>query len=250
METKKDTYHISFFKPSNERTRANRNMILWLVSIWAIAVFGFHFLLKIIEKPTPEKALTEYMTVKDNIFNGTADTSDYIVYAKSNLQVLCKVFIPKDTREQLQKTMNWAIYKIADPQTGFELQQRTRAFETIHENTTDITDKDYKKAKIILQEYSAPLLNIDKNDRRAAVLPLELHADYAKELSKAELIQSEEIMEKYMTHYESALTRARFLGFPFHYFYTAVFLLILFVLICFIYAKRTDTSNKRHNFQD
>ncbi|MBD3267637.1 DUF4212 domain-containing protein, partial [bacterium] len=58
------------------------------------------------------------------------------------------------------------------------------------------------------------------------------------------------IMELYLVHNQSFLTDFRFLGFPFHYWYTAQFLLILFVVLCLIYAYQTDRSNEKYNFPD
>jgi putative solute:sodium symporter small subunit len=58
------------------------------------------------------------------------------------------------------------------------------------------------------------------------------------------------IMGLYLIHNRSALTDAKFLGFPFHYFYTAVFLLILFVGLCWLYCVRTDMYNKKYGIED
>ncbi len=58
------------------------------------------------------------------------------------------------------------------------------------------------------------------------------------------------VMELYLVHNQSALTDARFLGFPFHYWYTAQFLLILFVVLCLVYAKMLDHANKKFNFKE
>jgi putative solute:sodium symporter small subunit len=44
-----------------------------------------------------------------------------------------------------------------------------------------------------------------------------------------------DMMSYYLTHNQSFLTDTPFLGFPFHYFYTAVFLLVLFVVLCIVY---------------
>ena len=54
------------------------------------------------------------------------------------------------------------------------------------------------------------------------------------------------IMELYLVHNQSFLTDFRFLGFPFHYWYTAQFLLILFVVLCLIYAVSIDKINTNH----
>ena len=57
-----------------------------------------------------------------------------------------------------------------------------------------------------------------------------------------------EIMELYLIHNQSFLTDFKFLGFPFHYWYTAQFLLILFVLLCLYYAVSIDRMNEEYEF--
>ncbi|RKX20065.1 MAG: hypothetical protein DRP35_06675 [Candidatus Zixiibacteriota bacterium] len=42
----------------------------------------------------------------------------------------------------------------------------------------------------------------------------------------------------------------RFLGFPFHYFYTAVFLLVLFVGLCWIFCFQTDRIYKKLGIEE
>ena len=56
------------------------------------------------------------------------------------------------------------------------------------------------------------------------------------------------IMELYLVHNQNALTDFNFLGFPFHYWYTAQFLLILFVVLCLVYALIIDRTSKKFNF--
>jgi putative solute:sodium symporter small subunit len=56
------------------------------------------------------------------------------------------------------------------------------------------------------------------------------------------------VMELYLIHNQSFLTDFQFLGFPFHYWYTAQFLLILFVLLCLYYAVSIDKMNKEYDF--
>ena len=46
---------VNFFRPKSEATKANTKLITLLVVIWAVAVFGFQFLLIGIGKPTEEK---------------------------------------------------------------------------------------------------------------------------------------------------------------------------------------------------
>ena len=56
MESQKNDYHISFFKPTTDIARLNRNIVVFLVCIWTVAIFGFQIALKVFEKPTPEPA--------------------------------------------------------------------------------------------------------------------------------------------------------------------------------------------------
>ena len=56
-------------------------------------------------------------------------------------------------------------------------------------------------------------------------------------------------MDLYLIHNSSPLN-FKFIGFPFHYWYTAQFLLILFVLLCLIYAVIIEKVNKKHEFPE
>ena len=57
-----------------------------------------------------------------------------------------------------------------------------------------------------------------------------------------------DIMKLYLVHNESIFSRFIFMGFPFHYWYTAQFLLILFVLLCLTYALLIGKINAKYNF--
>jgi putative solute:sodium symporter small subunit len=67
-------------------------------------------------------------------------------------------------------------------------------------------------------------------------------------LSNEAKIALPEIMKLYLVHNQSFLTDFMFLGFPFHYWYTAQFLLILFVILCLIYAVLIDRMNREYDF--
>ncbi|MGM0650978.1 MAG: sodium/substrate symporter small subunit [Bacteroidota bacterium] len=246
METKNEEYRTSFFKPTNQQTRANRNMVLWLLLIWVLAVFGFHIVLKLIEEPVPEPALLTYESVKDEVYQGTAGMETYREYAGVQLQVLSKVFISPDDHSRLREAFNWAVFKIADGEQANRLRSEISRFEKIESETTDILEEDYKQAKADLRAVAVPVLGLDKNDVRTRILPLELTSDYTENFSDDQIATLEAILDKYLIHNESVLTRTKILGFPFHYFYTAVFLLVLFVVLCLIYCLRTDVLNKKY----
>jgi putative solute:sodium symporter small subunit len=57
-------------------------------------------------------------------------------------------------------------------------------------------------------------------------------------------------MTKYATHNQSVLTDFAFLGFPFHYFYSGVFLLILFVFLCWLYCIRLERLQKKYSIHE
>lgn len=46
MDDSSNDYRISFFKPTTPQARTNRNMVVWLVLIWFIAIFGFQTMLR------------------------------------------------------------------------------------------------------------------------------------------------------------------------------------------------------------
>ncbi len=68
-----DQYNFSIFSPRNLHGRKNRNVIFTMLAIWAVAVFGFQVLLKALEKPTPEKALTLFESEWSGIASGNEE---------------------------------------------------------------------------------------------------------------------------------------------------------------------------------
>lgn len=250
METNTNEYRISFFKPVTKATRANRNMVIWLILIWAVAVFGFQVALKILEKPTPEPVLVSYNAVKANVYSGNASNDEIKAYATAPLQVLCKVFVSPEDRIILQDALNWAIFDIADGEQVANLKEEIANFENIEAATTDITDAVYQEAKHQLTSVAAPILGISNNDIRAKILPLELSSEYKTTLSDDEIASLEKVLNKYLIHNESVLTNTIVLGFPLHYLYTAVFLLVLFIGLCLLYCIRIDALNKKYQIED
>ena len=94
------------------------------------------------------------------------------------------------------------------------------------------------------------IYDLHPNDVRAKIAPLEVHAGMMETFNDENKAVFEEAMGLYLVHNRSVLTDTKFLGFPFHYFYTAVFLLILFVGLCWLYCVRTDMYNRRYGIED
>ena len=117
-------------------------------------------------------------------------------------------------------------------------------------STVLLSDENYIALKNDLVPILGSLFDIHTNDVRRKIAPLEIRASMMESFSDANMKIFEETMDLYLIHNRSVLTDTKFLGFPFHYFYTAVFLLVLFVGLCWLYCVRTDMFNKRYGIED
>jgi putative solute:sodium symporter small subunit len=250
MENSTNDYHISFFKPTTPQAKANRNMVLWLVSIWFVAIFGFQLLLRLIEEPTPEPIYTAFTQSWEQINKPQVSPEDYQVLGQASLSVLGKIFVTAEEKAILQNTLAYSVHSLTDASQQAELAQKLQAFDELKASIDDIHNPSYQAGKRELSMALAPLLGLDQLDVRSELLPIELSAQNIEELTEETKAQLPLIMKKYLIHNQSFLTDFKFLGFPFHYFYTAVFLLILFVGLCLIYCVRTDRMNARLNIAD
>ncbi|MFO8055621.1 MAG: hypothetical protein R6U19_10735 [Bacteroidales bacterium] len=232
-------YHLSFFKPTTRKALKNRNMALLLLIIWAVGVFGFQVLLRVLEEPVPEEAYQEYEGVWDEVRAGTAGDETLNIFAGSVLQVLGKVYVQDEYQAALSNAFTWSVYQIAGDDSG-ELQARINTFDRRAGQSEDIQDPGYMEAKRKLQNYVAHLLDIPETDARRRVIPFVLKPAERQEYTPENKELTAEAMSMYLIHNRSVLTDTRVLGFPFHYLYTAVFLLVLFVVICWLYCIITD----------
>lgn len=250
MDKTSDEYHISFFKPTTPQATANRNMVLWLVLIWFFAIFGFHTLLWIIEKPTPEPAYTAFQNVWDEVKSQKADQTQLQKFGQSTLSVLGKVAITPADRAILDNALSNTVYQLSDEAAKTGLVEKVKDFEALKNGIEDISDQDYIKSKKAISAELSPLLKLSALDIRSKILPLELTSGNMDNLTAETKENLPGIMKKYLVHNQSFLTDFKFLGFPFHYFYTAVFLLILFVGLCWLYCVKTDSLNAKLNVID
>ncbi len=239
-------YKLSFFRPTTEKALKNRNMAVWLILIWATAVFGFQILLKVMGKPVPEEAFIKYEQVWHNIENENASHEELCIFAKSVLQVLGKVYVKPEYQNALSNAFSWSVYKYSDANSE-ELLEKVRDFAKQNNDMQNILDEDYIKAKFDLQYYVADLLDIEKTDPRQIAIPFSVKIDDFHEFTDENKAITAQAMSKYLIHNRSVLTDTKFLGFPFHYFYTAVFLLTLFIGLCWLYCFITDRRELKEN---
>ncbi len=242
---KENNYHISFFRPTTDRSRYNRNLVLWLISIWAVAIFGFHFLLRAIEKPTPEPQLETFNEVWGSVKSGNATADEISKFAKSTLHVAGKVFISTEHRAALDNGITWATMQLADSAQKVAISTALVNFEKTAENAKSLTDKNYVEDRNRLGALSQSVLGLNPNNILAKILPLELRSSGMDILTEDNKVIIEQCMPHYTIHNRSVLTDTKFLGFPFHYFYSAVFLLVLFIGLCWLYCYRVDKYNEK-----
>ncbi|MCD4833400.1 MAG: DUF4212 domain-containing protein [Bacteroidales bacterium] len=243
MESNQNDYHISFFKPTTAQAKWNRNLAIKLILIWAVAVFGFHFLLRAIEKPTPEESYVKYEMVWENILSESASVEEMQIFAHSSLSVIGKVFIKPEYKTALNNAVSWTAFQLADSSQKELLIDKTKEFEKLKEEVTSISDPEYINAKNSLSQVASSILGLQNSDPRILIVSFSL-VSTEMELFKAEnkdMIPT--IMSTYLVHNQSFLTDFKFLGFPFHYFYSAIFLLVLFVFLCWLYCYRVDKKN-------
>ena len=250
MENQEDSYKISFFKPTTELAKVNRNLTLKLLIVWVVAIFGFQILLKIVEKPTPEPAYTSFENVWESVKSGNSTVEEKQIAVKSFLSVLGKLMVKPDDREVLDNAVSYYTYQIVPNNSRSEFINLVNEFNSINNNEVSLTDKDYIVAKARIIDKASDILDVNKYSLKAKLLPFELNSRYMMELDIDNLLSVHTVMSKYLIHNQSFLTDFRFLGFPFHYFYTSVFLLILFVGLCWFYCYRIDIIHKRLNVNE
>jgi len=134
-----DSYNFSLFSPRNLHGKKNRNVILTMLLIWAVAVFGFQLLLRAMEKPTPEKALTLFESVWPAAKSGDLTPAD----SKSLLGALVLVKGKNTVKPEDQQVIANAISSVTFKNVP----------DSIHTLLTDgIAEMESLKAKLVTAE--------------------------------------------------------------------------------------------------
>ncbi len=249
MKTPKDDYRISFFNPTTKHARIDRNMAILLVSIWAIAVFGFQIALRVLEKPTPEKTLVTFESVWDDVQGGNADLEQNQQFINSCLSVIGKQSVKSEHLALLKNACGSTIFTLIPEAQKAGFMEDIKQLNQFISNEVSITDHNYLQLKNKIATKVGPLAAIDQNSLLYEFVHIGLtgNIEMLTEDCKSNL---HPIMKLYLTHNQSILTDFKFLGFPFHYFYSAVFLLIFFVGICWFYCFRVDRLNALLGLKD
>jgi putative solute:sodium symporter small subunit len=215
-----------------------------------VAIFGFQILLKVLGKPVPEDDYYHFKSGWERISDGNAGTEDLQKASHSALSVLGKISIDPADRDVLDHFISWTAYRLAGEEQTDILRNKVREFEEIAVAVSDIRDETYLLKKRELISLLSDIYGLSTQDIRVRIAPFEIKSAYMDSFPEDLHSRLTGAMGFYMTHNRSVLTDFNFLGFPFHYFYTAVFLLILFVGLCWIYCVRIDMFHRRYGIED
>lgn len=228
------TYDFNFFKPKSAFAKENTLLISGIVVFWALGVFGFHFLLKAVEKPVPEKQFTTFEQIWPHVADHTATPEQLRSLSHIYLNLLGR-FITLRSDQDFKLCFTSTVYQVLPENQRGMLQAMTG--KGIPNPASSVP-------------MIAESIGLEKDDILAQVLPYGLVPYDGKPVDPQIMAAVPGIMKKHLIHYQSALTDTRVLGFPFHYFYTAVFLLTLFVVLCLVYCKIFDKIVSKHGMEN
>jgi putative solute:sodium symporter small subunit len=256
LEASNKDYNFSLFKPGSPYGIRNRNLILTLVTIWFVAIFGFQILLLIFQKPTPEKTLITFESVWENVKSGNATTEGKMDFINSLIAVTGKSVLKPADKVVLDNAITWAVFDMVSDTERVILSGLVRDLKVTREKLSIAADDEYTMLKTDMTNIKAKInsianekTGIDPANNKEALLAYNLNPEN-KVLSSDEIESLPQIMKLYLTHNQSFLTDMKILGFPFHYFYTAEFLLILFVGLCLFYSIRTTQLQKKFSIKE
>ena len=247
-----DQYNFSIFSPRNLHGRKNRNVIFTMLVIWAVAVFGFQALLRAIEKPTPEKNLILFESEWPYIAGSDERQADYSVILNSLLMVKGKNTVSVPDQQLLSDAISCVTFGLVSDTGRPPVLEKVAEMEIMRADIVSLKGQQYMDLKFRIQEASATLISMlepytgyETTSLEAHILSASIKKDYPASLTDPSFNRLPDVMRLYLTHNQSVLTDTKFLGFPFHYFYTAVFLLVLFVVLCIVYNRLIEWRLKK-----
>jgi uncharacterized membrane protein len=237
-----DLYNFSLFTPRNLHGKKNRNVIFSMLAIWAVAVFGFQFLLRLVEKPTPEKSLVAFESTWPSGTSAEIKSVDYKTILHSLVLVRGKNTVNPDDQRILSEAISCTFFTLVPDSIRNLIIENISEIKSLKAKLTESRDKEYLDLKITITEKNKNIASLGEfysgfkpGSLESTILISTLQDKFPDSLTDESFKGLPGIMKLYLTHNRSFLTDTKFLGFPFHYFYTAVFLLILFVSLCIIY---------------
>jgi hypothetical protein len=213
-----------------------------MLLVWAVAVFGFQILLRVMQKPVPEKSLSLFESFWPAVVSGDMTSVDYKAFLQSLVLVKGKNMVKPDDQVVVSEAINYVAFTVFPDSIKAWVSTRVKEAKALQVTLVTQKDQQYLDTKALIRQkqqelarVSEPFTGFQPGSLEAGIFVSSLQNDSPVSPVDGSLSRLPEIMQLYLTHNQSRLTDARFLGFPFHYFYTAVFLLILFVGLCIAY---------------
>jgi putative solute:sodium symporter small subunit len=203
--------------------------------------------LNILSKPVPEEVLVRFIPAWEKVESGNAVSHDYQVTGQSMVQVTGKLTLGPGEYDALKDGISWVLSRLLPDNELADLQKEVQLLNRLREEIASLRDERYLETKESIISKAAPALGIGEDTLLAQLLALALDDDM-ENMAEENRLKIPVIMSLYLTHNRSVLTDTVFLGFPFHYFYTAVLLLVFFVGLCWLYCYRTDKLHAKLNF--
>ena len=149
-----DNYNFSLFKPRNLHGRKNRNVILTMLLIWAVAVFGFQILLRLIEKPTPEKSLAGFESVWPQAFANDLRSVDYKTLLNSLVLVKGKTTVSPADKKILNEAISSIIFNVIPDSIRSGIMECISNIHVAKSEISEAKDQDFLdlKESILIEE--------------------------------------------------------------------------------------------------
>ncbi len=247
-----EEYNFSIFRPRNLHGRKNRNVIMTMLLIWAVSVFGFQFLLRSVEKPTPEKSLITFMELWPSVRSGSVTPNSHNSFLSTLVLARGKNTLKSDEQKIISDAITCFTYSILPDSAGRALGGIVSTISDLRSSLASLKGEQYLEVKKKISEHYSAITDatvkytgFTRGSLESSIFVYSLQTSYPLSMSDASFDRLEDIMKLYMTHNQSFLTDSKVIGFPFHYFYTAVFLLILFVILCIVYNLLVEWRLKK-----
>jgi hypothetical protein len=153
-------YHFNLFQPFTEHGRKIRNLILTMLAVWAVCVFGFQVLLKVVEKPTPEVSLNRFDAAYASLEQGRSDQSTVREFLHSQILAAGKNVIKPADREVLVSGINLAFRMLIPDSVREPMLAKLPEMITMKEKLTKAKDQEYLDLKTGISRIQSDLMTL------------------------------------------------------------------------------------------
>ena len=196
-----DNYNSSLFRPRNLHGRKNRNVILTMLLIWAVAVFGFQFLLRAIEKPVPEKALENFEKLWPSVRAGQGSQTDKTAFLNSLVQVRGKITLSADDKKLFSDAISTMTNQLLPDNIKNELNVSVADVNSLRSKLPELKDQEYLDTKRKIAELSdnisgltASYTGIKKGSLESSILLFSLKSEFPESMANGIFDKLEERM--------------------------------------------------------